>query len=63
MVKQTIQIFCRVKPTKAKSAVSINFFFWKIAYSLHKNIKQEENSKILQTMMEYRHCVCVQPGT
>jgi hypothetical protein len=27
MVKQTIQIFCRVKPTKAKKCVCIIFIF------------------------------------
>jgi len=26
-------------------------------------IKKEKQSKIIQTMMEYRHCVCVRPGT
>jgi len=25
--------------------------------------KKEKHSKIIQTMMEYCHCVCVRPGT
>jgi len=25
--------------------------------------KKEKHSEIIQTMMEYRHCVCVRPGS
>jgi len=34
-----------------------------IAKIYTKISSKKKNSKIIQTMMEYRHCVCVPPGT
>jgi len=30
-----------------------------IVKNIHRNIKQEKSSKIIQTMMEYRRCICL----
>ena len=55
----------RISGHRQRSIETPLFFFSSITITNKQRThnQKEKYSKIIQTMMEYRHCVCVPPGT